>query len=222
MIRVRANKIKVKRLAYERSFSILTSQIAAQGFTATNVATLSVDCTGADFLYIFLMWSDPSDKTFSDCTYAGAATTNGFTRNFDATTEMRAHYIVAPASGSNNVVATITGTGDADEFVVIAIPMAGVNQSNPVDAAEVTAVSAGTSQSVTVTTGAVGDIILGFCGAGEPLTPQSGNELADLENIGGFVSANALSKDGSASALFEWTSAISTTWAAAAQPINPA
>ncbi|MCI0635577.1 MAG: hypothetical protein L0206_16930 [Actinobacteria bacterium] len=96
---------------------------------AVSSVTFAVDATGADIIVVGV--ARRANQTVNSVTYNGVGLTqiaNTVKSNINCASEI--WYLVAPASGSNNVVTTLAGS---DRLFSGAICLSGVDQSSPVD-----------------------------------------------------------------------------------------
>jgi len=187
-------------------------------------------------------WRDattPANKTFSHTVsganrvlYVGVASygsaVSGVTYNGDALSEVwntsraSAYYssgwiLVAPDTGTHDVVVTYTGTASAwQDQGISAISFTGANQTTP-NGTAVTANNYSTSASVTVSTG-VGEIVVDAARAGNGLTvgsDQTRRLTSPQDKSGASTQAGA---DGG---VMSWSLTIQN-WAIGAVSIKPA
>jgi len=119
--------------------------------TGTSV-TLSHTCTGSDLiLWVGLGIYEPSG---GDCitgvTYNGVAMTQAIKYAASATEEVYLYYLVNPATGANDIVASASTT--VDEFNVRASSFTGAKQTGVPDASVSNQATSATSLTTTVTT----------------------------------------------------------------------
>lgn len=116
--------------------------------SATSV-TFAHTCTGSDrLLMVNAYWA--GSATVSSITYNGVAMTNVVSPLDTGGGERHGmFYLVAPATGANNVVLTLSGSTDIE---VSAVSYTGVHQSSPIDATRTeTGLETGTSYSEAIT-----------------------------------------------------------------------
>jgi hypothetical protein len=125
--------------------------------------TQAYTCTGSNrFLIVYV--ADQQGDTVTGVTYSGTAMTqlSKISRNPNAgSLQIYAYGIIAPATGSNNIIATRTGT--AGTIAVAPISYTGVNQSITPDAVAATNGSgAATTITTSITTVADNTAVSGF------------------------------------------------------------
>jgi len=126
----------------------------------TSVSTLGVSVTVSGtntWLKVGVGWSAGSPVGFSSCTYNGVATTS----LWSTPTSLSYHRsvgrdLVAPASGTNTLTATLAGT--QDEMCLGGIPFEGVDQTTP--HGTVPTVATGTTGTPTVNVASATDEIV--------------------------------------------------------------
>jgi hypothetical protein len=102
-------------------------------WTNNNVTSpnVSVDCTGANFLFCFIAWRNNSGNTISSATYAGSPMTRFGTVYQSASPRMDVDifYIDSPSSGSNNIVVTASSAigGGGNDGVIYPHALSGVD-----------------------------------------------------------------------------------------------
>ena len=99
---------------------------SAQGFDATST-TLSHTTSGTNRLLVVAVAVDGA-STISSVTYAGVAMT--LAKTFYNIRRISLYYLVAPATGANNIAVTLSGSDDAG---IMAVSYNGVNQTAPFD-----------------------------------------------------------------------------------------
>ena len=80
-------------------------------WASSDSVTYSHTCTGSDLILI-VGWSVDNSRTFSSCTYNGVSMTQIGT-DVSAGDDHRVGlaYLVAPATGANNIILTLSGSG---------------------------------------------------------------------------------------------------------------
>jgi hypothetical protein len=106
-----------------------TSVIGMQ--SAGTTLTFAHTCSGSNrILFVDFYWS--ASRTVSSVTYAGQAMTQVVAPLDTGSGERHGmYYIIAPSTGANNVVLTLSGSTD---IVGIASSYTGADQSSPIDA----------------------------------------------------------------------------------------
>lgn len=194
------------------------------GFQAGATESWSHTCTGSDRLLVVsvMLWQDVAGTgTISGITYNGVAMTKaqGVTNG-----AMRAEiwYLANPASGANNVSATIVGATDDRKFR--SVSYTGVDQASPLDASN--SASAGTGNpSVAVTTIAdncwVQDAVAKF---GTGVATVGGGQTAVMNDVtGNTLGAGSYegSKTPAGSVTMDWTQASANDWVSVAMSFKP-
>ena len=183
--------------------------------------TWSHTCSGTDRLLRVTTSHFDSSDTISSITYNGVALTavpGGSTNNGQY--YVTAYYLIAPDTGTHDIVVTVTGS--VFDFGAGAISYTDAHQTTPLGTA-VTATGTSTTPSVTVSSAAdelVDDglvIIHGgtlSVGAGQT---QRWNAIASS----GFIKYAGSTEGGAASTTMSWSNSSSQTWAIVAVPIKP-
>lgn len=111
----------------------------------TGTATLSHTCTGSNRILLVYVYSNNTVKTVTGVTYNGVAMTKlmegAVTNQYNAV-----FYLVAPATGANSIIATISASGT--NWGICSASYTGVSQVSPIN---VSANDNTTSQSLTST-----------------------------------------------------------------------
>lgn len=206
--------------------TVITANVAASlGPTSGTTVTQAVDATGANFLVVhYGLVGAGGTLTGISATYNGVAMTNQYNYDpFAGIVYEGCFTLLSPASGSHNVVITITGDTLAGGFIG-ATPMSGVNGTTPTG----TGVSAddltGTSGTASVTcTSGTGELVLALVNmdANQPITNGAGQttvwSLTDVTSPHVF---RVTSQSGTASTTSSWTFSASA-WIAHNQSIKP-
>lgn len=198
--------------------SLIAFDAASGGnFTATTSKTVSHTTTGSNLVMIVALALDNGGSTNFACTYNGVAMTL-----VDATTgtdrNVVMFYLIAPATGAHNVVASWTGnnTGEMDVRTYT-----GVHQTVAIGtpAKMDTGSTQQTSHSVTVTS-ATGELVVdAICAEGTP-TVGSGQTQRYSNSI--FTDFSAGSDEfGAASVTMSWATATNKRSALIAVPLKP-
>lgn len=194
--------------------------VSSFGSNGAGPFTWAHTCSGSDrLLRVTTSHFDNSD-TIDSITYNGVALTavpGGSTNNGQY--YVTAYYLIAPDTGTHDIVVTVTGS--VFDFGAGAISYTDAHQTTPLGTA-VTATGTSTTPSVTVSSAAdelVDDglvIIHGgtlSVGAGQT---QRWNAIA-----GGFIKYAGSTEGGAASTTMSWSNSSSQTWAIVAVPIKP-
>lgn len=194
--------------------------VSSFGSNGAGPFTWAHTCSGTDrLLRVTTSHFDNSD-TIDSITYNGVALTavpGGSTNNGQY--YVTAYYLIAPDTGTHDIVVTVTGS--VFDFGAGAISYTDAHQTTPLGTA-VTATGTSTTPSVTVSSAAdelVDDglvIIHGgtlSVGAGQT---QRWNAIA-----GGFIKYAGSTEGGAASTTMSWSNSSSQAWAIVAVPIKP-
>lgn len=152
--------------------------------------TLAVDCTGGNCLLVFTGWRRNDAQDLSSVTYNGVAMTSVYTDNTGTTLfggGFSCHRLVAPSSGSHDVVATYTPNA-LNSAAILAVVLSGVDQTTPISASSTAADSSGASVVTTDVTSAAGKLVVG-CGVfrgGTDTTPTIGAGQTNIDTDPGF------------------------------------
>jgi hypothetical protein len=161
-------------------------RFAAGSFSNTTSHTFAVNCTGGDYLLVKVT-SQGGSANITGVTYSGVAMAYVGENAPSATTNIAWYELVAPASGSNNVVISKTaGTyGVAD-----AVVFSGVDQTTPSDnlTASRELPSASPNGDVTISTPSVSAnsvmvVANGIQGGGANVTAGTGLTLAGASDF---------------------------------------
>lgn len=194
--------------------------VSSFGSNGAGPFTWAHTCSGTDRLLRVTTSHFDSSDTIDSITYNGVALTavpGGSTNNGQY--YVTAYYLIAPDTGTHDIVVTVTGS--VFDFGAGAISYTDAHQTTPLGTA-VTATGTSTTPSVTVSSAAdelVDDglvIIHGgtlSVGAGQT---QRWNAIA-----GGFIKYAGSTEGGAASTTMSWSNSSSQTWAIVAVPIKP-
>ena len=152
------------------SFFVFNQAKAAIAFDAMATSTVAGSITSTTFahtvgtganraLFVGVGYAD-STQGITGVTYAGVALTQGAYSNAFTYGRSYIYYMVAPASGTNNVVVTYAGTLSADDRGGVgAVSYTGVAQTSPIDVTGTTSTDPGTSMTIALTTTSANDWI---------------------------------------------------------------
>ena len=195
---------------------------AATTGTAANAASLTFSHTvgagGVDrFLTVGVSFQN---RVVNGVTYAGTAMVSVGTLQ-NGVARMHLWQLVAPATGANNVVITMSGGGVA--IVGIAVSYTGVHQTTSLGTF---ASASGNSTAVTVDiASAVNDLVIdcvGTDGAGTPtLTVGAGQTQRGNADAGNTLGAGS-TEPGAATVTMSWTRSAAAVWATGGVSIKPA
>lgn len=185
--------------------------------------TLAVDCTGGNCLLVFTGWRRNNSQDLSTVTYNGVSMTSVYNDTATLTGGgFSCHRLVAPASGSNNVVATYT-PNDLNSAAILAVVLSGVDQTTPISASGVAAHSGGASTVTVDIASAAGKLVIG-CGVfrgGTDTTPTIGAGQTNIDTEAGFdagsdeIALACSSEPGAGTVTFSYTYTPTATYDAA-------
>lgn len=129
--------------------------------TAASSLTYSHTCTGSDRLLVLggVTINDATDVV-TGVTYNGVAMTRIDSQGYAGVARAYFYYLIAPASGANNVVVSFTGTTHNSQFQ--SISYTGAKQTGQPDASASNAAAVATSVTNTLTTVANNSIHLAY------------------------------------------------------------
>lgn len=162
-----------------------------------------------------------STSTLSGSTYNGVALTaipSGSAANGQY--HIDGLHLIAPATGTNNLVATFSG--GVFDVGMGSVSFTGADQTTPLGTA-VTATGTSTTPSVTVSS-AAGEIVIDGLVITHGSTLTVGGSQTQRWNAiasGGFIKYAGSTQNGASSTTNTWTSGNSQTWAQGAVPVKP-
>jgi hypothetical protein len=193
----------------------------AASFASANATGLTwahtVGAAGANRILIVGIGFDPRGATVTGVTYGGQPLT--LIGGVSATSSrVELWRIVAPLTGTNNVV--VTGTG-AKEKIAGATSWTGVHQTTPLGTA---AFATGTSITPTVNvTSATGDVVVDTVMAVDTASLTVGAGQTQRWNVAlGDYMGGGSSEPGAATTTMSWTLSGSFTWSIGAVPLKQA
>ena len=214
----------------------LTSTIAFDASASTSGSaasfTFAHTTSGANrLLLVGVTIRTDAGQTVSSITYAGAGLTFVRADTIAASVRSELWYRIAPATGSNSVVVTLSASAKA---AVGAISLTGVDQTTPVDAQN-GATGTSVTPSVTVTTvmdGAwvVDAVAFRSTGAGTPTGTAGAGQTQRWSqyNEGGGTATNIRGKGSTegpktpaGAVVMDWTLAASVDWAISGVAVRP-
>jgi autotransporter-associated beta strand protein len=152
-------------------------------------------------------------------TYGGVALTNlSRTVAADRVTEM--WYLVAPASGSNNV--TTTMSADPEDIVITAVSYTGVDQTAPLGTISTNS-GTGTAESVSLISSSnqtVLSVVTNYPNGGGNTITGDGLLRSTANTAANNISSTVTENPGGGTVTVNWTAAQSFSWSASAVPIN--
>ena len=182
--------------------------------------TWSHTCAGSDrVLVVGISYYDSGD-TVSAITYNSVAMTvvgSSTVSNGQCTVSL--YRLIAPATGSNTV--SVTFTGSVFDFKAGSISFTGADQTTPLGAAN-TATGSSTTPSVNITS-ATGEIVLDTIAIVHSGTLTVDGSQAQRWNGtgGGFIKGAASTEDGSTTTTMSWSNSSSQDWALTGVSVKP-
>lgn len=129
------------------------------------------------------------------------------------------YYLVNPATGSNTV--SVTMTGSVFDIGVTSISFTDAHQTTPYGT-PVTGTGTSTTPSVTVASGATEIVLDGIVIVHSgTLTVGAGQTQRTNEICGGFIKHGASTETGAASTTMSWSNSYSQVWASSAFAVKP-
>lgn len=129
------------------------------------------------------------------------------------------YYLVNPATGSNTV--SVTMTGSVFDIGVTSISFTDAHQTTPYGT-PVTGTGTSTTPSVTVASGATEIVLDGIVIVHSgTLTVGAGQTQRTNEICGGFIKHGASTETGAASTTMSWSNSSSQVWASSAFAVKP-
>lgn len=113
----------------------------SQGYANSTSLTFAHTSTGSDLILMVQLWTFPSGDTVSGITYNGTALTKKGTRSADAGGYTNQWSLVAPSTGANNIVISMSSS----QVFATAVTYTGVDQTTPHPDATVTGTQTGTT-----------------------------------------------------------------------------
>lgn len=196
---------------------------AAASCAGTGVSSLTCAHTvsGADReLVNWISWYH-STSTLSGSAYNGVALTaipSGSAANGQY--HIDGLHLIAPATGTNNLVATFSGS--VFDVGMGSVSFTGADQTNPLGTA-VTATGTSTTPSVTVSSAAGEIVIDGLVIVHGGTLTVGGSQTQQWNSIasGGYIKYAGSTQNGAASTTNTWTNSTSQVWAQGAVPVKP-
>lgn len=202
---------------------------AASGAKADNGTLLSFahTCTGSDRVLIVTAGAlgFPPAAAITGITYAGVAMTQAWSVAHTQVDSLEmvseGWYLIAPATGSNNVVVSFNS---ADELWASATSFTGADQSVPLGT-PVTGQAASVTPSVTVSS-APGEIVIDGLRAGQPTITVGAGQTSrnEQENINFSSAGGSSTEPGAASVTMSWSlgaGGYGNFWALGAVAVKP-
>lgn len=190
------------------------TQIAQSSLATLSVSSLTfaLNCTGADLLIV----GGGERVAASSVTYNGVSLT-AYTSVTNGAANARQFSLNSPASGSNNVVVTMTTTGHS---AAVASCYSGFNSGSIVLG------STGTGSSTSIATGTItnasGDLVVDYYSHGGGGTTPGASQTVIANPTAGANSNGASYKSGTGSGFtMSWSGGGSSVWAISALVITP-
>lgn len=186
--------------------------------TSVSQLTFSVDSSGSNRLIYAGGGMGGTIRTVTSVTYNGDALAESFYSSCCSDVAVAGYYLVAPDTGTNDVV--FTWNGLADYTGAGAIVVNGVDQSDPLDtAATANGISAAPSVNVT---SAVGDLVVDIVFAEEHTEVNSDASQTEqwTQRTEAFSSTGMSTEAGAASVTMSWVSG-NDDWLIGGDSINP-
>ena len=188
---------------------------AASSASGNSVSSLtwSHTCTGADLILIVGVSWFGSARTVSGVTYAGTALTSVGSANSGGQ-KMEIFRLVAPATGANNVVVTMSSAG---ETVAGAHSYTGVDSTTPLG----TFASAIGGPTVDVTS-ATDEVVVDCASMDNLLTVGAGQtQRWNISLGGGLTSGAGSSEPGAATVTMSWSGTPTFAWSIGGVSMKP-
>lgn len=195
----------------------------AQGNSASSL-TYAHTVSGSDRVLYVLFWAFDSVSVSapSGVTYAGVSMTKIAEQVYGVASRqnMSVWRLIAPATGTNNVVVTCAAT--QAELNGTALSYTGVHQTTPEGTAVTAASSTGTA-TVSVTSVASGEVVVGGVGVfNRTLTVGSGQtQRSYVSNGGGNDTSMTSDESGTGTVTHEYTLSSGQGWGIAAWAVKP-
>lgn len=147
------NPSKTELISVFDSFKPQTAEAAiaidatSQGYANATSLTFAHTNTGSNLILMVQLWTFPSGDSVSGITYNSVALTKKGTQAADAGGYTNQWSLVAPATGANNIVVSMTSS----QMFVTAASYTGVDQTTPHPDATLAGSAAGTSFAISTT-----------------------------------------------------------------------
>lgn len=184
--------------------AIFDNSASGQVSSGNSTLTYAFTCSGMNRLLTVFVDYLANDRTITGVTYNGVAMTAVYNQSYNSARVHGYFYLANPASGSNNIVITLSGSG-TQPIVSQALSYTGVAQSGTImdvkNLNTTTGVSV-SSRTVSVTTTIDNDWIVGYCFTGGTIsaganTTMRGSIAGLLEEIQGYDTNAAQTPAGS-------------------------
>lgn len=201
-------------VAYDSSNSTTTTSSTGETFAFNNVA--------GDFMVCYVGGGDGTSSDFNGtwtATYAGVSMTIiPSSLVYDGIwVGIQGFYLIAPATGSNNVVTTHSSL---TQVAVMCASFSGVHQTTPLGTAATNS-GTGTTASVTVTSATGEMVVAGVASDNEGGITETGTLILETAAVSSDTIYGIQRYSGAASVSAQWTQG-SNAWAASGVSIKPA
>jgi len=202
---------------------ITANVVASLGPTSGTTITQAVDCTGANALFVHYLVGAATTFSGVSATYNGVAMTQVYNYDpFGGLIYEGCFVILAPPSGSHNVVITLTGSTISGSAYGCT-PMSGVNQTTPTGTPNTANDVTGTSGTASTTvSSSAGEVVLAMVDmqADQALTNGSGQTTVWSVTNPGDAVVRLTIQNGAASVspTFTFTPA---PWLSESVPVKP-
>lgn len=186
--------------------------------------TWSHTCAGSDRLLLLFVAHYHSSNTISSASYNGVSMTpviNGAAVNGSGyLCFITVFYLIAPATGSNTV--SVTPSGSLFDFGASAISLFDVHQTIPLGTA-VNAIGSNATPSVTVSSAADELVVDGLVimNSGTLSVGSGQTQRWNTPTANAFIRYAGSTESGADSTTMSWSNSSSQTWAIVAVPIKP-
>ncbi len=183
--------------------------------------TWSHTCAGSERLLVVGVAMNPgSSGSVSGVTYNGAALTPAGLAIGDASDDEVSFWnLIAPATGTNNIIVTVSGS--VSGMVAGAVSFTGAHQTVPLGGLVTNSASSDPFASVTASSEAGGIVVdMVSWTLGETASAGSGQTSHVNASGGGSVLGAGSTKAGAASVLMSWSLSNAVHWCIAALPIK--
>lgn len=193
-----------------------TSDASAFGAAVTTRSTtLTIAANPNRVLYVYIKDQDQAGmtsviwNTTEALTQIASGTFNAGTANWFL------YRLINPSAGTANAVATFAGTTGG---AIISVAVYAASQSTPNDAAD--AAEGSDTAATNGVVGAVGDLLLAFCGTEGTSTMAPADTETEISDEGGGAQLRAYTLAGAVSETFDITLGTSRPWSLVAININ--
>lgn len=155
--------------------AIAFDSAASKSQDSSTTNTFAHTCAGSN--RIILVGCMTTNGTITGVTYNGVSLTQAIDNTTGGSTfnHIYLFYLIAPATGTNNVIVTSSGSGSV---YAASASYTGVAQTSPIDGTSATTTTTTGAFSKSVTTSVANDWIIGYVGAGNYSTSASNEPAA--------------------------------------------